>query len=255
MIASVWQLAPEFRITQELMSLYEETSLDSLGIPIKRLVTFGHPLYTLATAQNNDKSNTDSFFPKIGVEWSSDEIEDDLGRNHVHEPFTIHTRKRLEYYLNRDIEAKDENYNHPNIKKALEGNYKSYQSFTTHVVSEVLISGWGGSGSQGRRIAQTLYMATLDVLPFLAHTLHKKFKATLDFGDSKPSPNVESPDIANGLWGFEILVYVRQIKRTYRFLEEGLISKADVSLIGSPGKPGVIFKPFVGNYEPNPNKL
>lgn len=255
MIVSVWQLAPEFRIIRELQALLAETSLTDLGIPIDRIVTYGHPLYSLATAQNKEQNNPSSFFPKIGVEWSNDDIGDDLGRNHIHEAFSTHTRKRLEYYLNRDDDSKDENYSYPNIKKALEDNYKSYHSFTTHVVSEVLISGWGGSGDQGRRIAQTMYMATMDILPFMAHALHKKFHATLDFGDSKPSPNIESPDFANGVWGFEILLSVRQIKRTYRFSKDPLISKADVSLIGSRSNPGVIFKPLSGNYEPDPNKL
>lgn len=250
MIVSMWQLDPEFRIVQLLQKYLDESAIAET-IPIRDSVTFGHPLYTLASRQGDERPSLDSYFPKIGAEWSSDTIEDDLGRNHDIRAFDSVLRNKISTYLNRDNEedVKYEHYSHALLRRALEGSYKQVQSFTTHVVSEVLVSGWGGQGERGRKLSQDLYKCTMDVLPYIAHDIHAKYRATLEFTEDRPSPNVESPQFGRGVWGFEILMQIRQIKRTYRFTEQPLISKAKVNLHGTYGE-GINFKPFVGDYSP-----
>ncbi|WCL51518.1 hypothetical protein [Leptospira sp. GIMC2001] len=259
MIISMWQIDPEFRVIEELQSHLEETALSDRKINVKNIVEYGHPLYTLASKGDDSKVNHDSFFPRIGVEWSSDDIEDDLGKNHAQRAMDSRTIAQIKHYMNRDDVKLDgkrgdgdyEHYSYPRFAKVLDGDFKSYQSFTTHVVSEVLISGWGGSGSVGRKRAQTMYKATIDILPFIAFKLSRKFRVNVEYGNSKPSPNVESPTIGNGVWGFEVLLSIRQIKRCYKFSKEPLISKADVALMDSAST-GIIFQPLkVENFSPN----
>lgn len=250
MILSMWQLDPEFRIIQELKELFLETGLGDRGIPCEKIVHPGHPLYSIASVPSGEGAkDTDSFFPKVGVEWSDDEPSDDLGGNYRIFPFDSQIKNKIIAYKAR----KDSEYEHFGFKqfdKILNStNFGIVESYTSHIISNVTISGWGGSGNNGRKIAQELYKATMSVLPFLKHNIQKKYKASVGL-EGKPAVNVEAPQVGRGAWGFEVMLSVRQLKREFRFTAGSLISKADVYFDGVGTLPG---KDKLGKSQGNMN--
>lgn len=237
MILSLWQLDPEFRIIEELSQLLPETGLKERGIQTQKIVTPGHPLYSIASVPQGDSSkDKDSFFPKIGVEWSEDEPEEDLSGNYRIFPFDSQIKNKIIAYRNR----KNAEYEHFGFKQfdaiLNSTTFETVESYTSHVVSKIMISGWGGSGSEGRKTAQELYKGMISVLPFLRNNIQRKYKASVAL-DGRPSVNIEAPNVGRGVWGFEVLLAVRQLKRDYRFYGKedgiGLISKADVYYHGT----------------------
>lgn len=233
MILTLWQFDPEFRIIEELSKLLPQTGLKYRGIPSEKILAPGHPLYSIASVSQNDSMrDKDSFFPKIGVEWAEDEPSEDLSGNYRIFPFDNQIKNKIKSYKQR----KDSEYENLGFKQfdlILNSTaYRSVESYTSHVTSRIMLSGWGGSGSEGRKTAQELYKAILSCLPFLKNTIQKKYKASIVL-DGKPALNIEAPTIGRGVWGFEMFFLVRQFKRDYCFTESELVSKADVYFHGT----------------------
>lgn len=235
----MWQCDPEFRIIDALNQFIPMTGLEERKIKTKNLVTYGHPLYTFAHS-NDSKTDpgevsieSDNFFPKIGVEWESDEQADDIGGNTNYFGFDSRIKSKIQYYMERENkrDSEYENISYNIFKKALESKeFKQVESFTGHILSNVMISGWAGpSGTSGRKTAQELYKAVDAVFPYIKTDLHRRFKVTVGMVGT-PQLNIEAPQIGRGAFGFEIKLQVRQIRRLFKLSEELLIRKADVSL-------------------------
>lgn len=225
---------PEYRILQELKELFPETFLTHRKIPVHEIVHVGHPLYSVAnTPIGEASSDKDSFFPKVGVEWSDDEPNDDIGGNYRIFPYDTPIKNKIISYKNRN-DSRYENSSFEQFDAVLTSTkYQTVESYTGHVVSNLMVSGWGGSGAEGRKTAQELYKATMSLLPFLKNNIQKKYKVSISL-EGKPSVNIEAPNVGRGVWGFEFMLSVRQIKREFRFLEGtgGLVKEADVYFHG-----------------------
>ncbi|PJZ51568.1 hypothetical protein CH380_19155 [Leptospira adleri] len=258
MILCLYQCDPEQRVIEELAKLLEESGLEDRSITSKEIVTFGHPLYTYASA---GEIANDSFFPKIGVEFQNDDISSDLGMNLQYSDFNEQIKRKLRFYRDRH-ESEFENPDFAQFDKVLNENFKTVEYYTSRVESNVLITGWGGGGVAGRRTSNDLYRIVTALLPFLFTRIYKNYRVTARI-DGRLQANIEAPEIMRGCWGFEFSIVISQLVRVYKFSKEPFISKADVYFDGkdsdgSTYQAGIKFQALHGkikNYSPDPKKI
>jgi hypothetical protein len=202
--------------------------LDKRQMPNKDLVIQGHPLFASAMQE----SKNDTFFPRIGVEWDSDEPTDDIGQNYIVQKVDDRIRKKIAGYVKRGHYEQVSHFSYDDILKSKDEYIETYKR---HVVSRIVITGWA-LGHPGKKTSQFLYMGVDAVLPFVFAELAKNFGVT-GMIDGNPTPNIINTQVAEVAHGFEIAVKIRQIKITYRLSDNPnpwlKVNRADVHLAGS----------------------
>lgn len=238
-ITIFYQCDPEYRITQELNNYISETRLENRNINTKDLFVQGHPLFTLGSNENP----SDTYFPKIGVEWDTDEPEDDLGWNYHVREFTPRIKEKIAHYISR---GRYEQVSHHTFDDILSIDEKYIETHTRRVVSEVLITGWSSGGATSKKENQFLYMATDAILPYVQMAMQSKYGVAF-LPNGKPQLNIVSNQSSDVRHGFEIPMKVVQLKIVYRMVDSttnltpdyyrwGKVKDADIYLEKSRSK-------------------
>lgn len=213
MILSLWQCPdPQFAVSKTLQELISETGLESRSITTQNLVVEGHPFYTVGA-----KDKTDSLFPKIGVEWESDESVDDLGLNQQILLIQGPIKNKIEKAFLRE----SKNYEFLDSERFNEFLHKGNgyaETYTRHVESNILITGWA-TGNAAQKTHLFLYQAVDAVVPYLMRQLSVDYGTSLILPQDSVTLNISNNQFSDFAFGFEIKLKLRQVRDTYRILD------------------------------------
>ncbi len=222
MIISLYQADPQFRTAQVAGELLGDTALTARNLDASPgLVIEGHPLFEYGVRGGGD----DAYFPKIGVQWQSDEEEKpDLNFNTRRVKVSGAVRAKLEYYLTRDrvrmfplhqdSDFEYEQLSAPFLAEMLDHSGYCWYS-ARHVTSMVVVSGWA-TGNAGPKGAKFLYEAMDGILPFLFQELRGRYRVGLKIVGS-PALNLVS-DQFGPAYGFELMLGLTQLKQSFRLI-------------------------------------
>lgn len=212
MILTLWQCPdPQFKIASILQELILETGLESRSIDPKELVTEGHPFFVPGA-----RERTDSLFPRIGVEWESDEPTDDLGMNQSTLLITGPLKDRITAAFKA---SKYEHLDYDRFNEFLQTKVKYADTYSRHVESSILLTGWA-VGNAAEKTHLFLYQALDTCIPYLFKRLNKEFGVSLSVPENGVTLNILNNQFGDIAFGFEYKVKLRQLRDSYRLLSD-----------------------------------
>lgn len=212
MIVSLWQCPdPQFKIASILQELIRETGLESRSISPEGIITEGHPFFAPSA-----RDKTDSVFPKIGVEWELDDPADDLGQNTSELLVNGPLKDRISLALRA---SKYEHLDFDRFSEFLQSGVKYADTSSKHIESTVTLSGWA-TGNAAEKTHIFLYQALDACIPYLFKQLARETGASLTVPRENVVLNIRNNQIADNAFGFEYKVNLRQVRETYRLLND-----------------------------------
>jgi len=206
---------------------YLKDNINLTGLQDRQIdcpVIQGHPLFQ----EGISEAGFDSMFPKVGVEWVRDHRTEFLGMSEGHFKNNEDFRNKLNH-----VSQQFEKYRMPpqrifdEFMKA-----KNFQKFSWKVNSEIVICGFD-AGNIGRKNAHWIYEVIDGLLPLLANDLPHIYQGVAVTLSEDAEPSLSSTDFARPVFGFEVKLFISQIKTVFRTKPDflfGKIKKIDVHL-------------------------
>lgn len=228
-----YQVPPEDATIQILNHLLVDSGFqnDNQKIGVSIPVIAGHPLFS----EGISEGGADREFPKIGVEWSTDERTDFIGQGYERfRPGTDFKNKIQSYkqYLQDSRRVSPDSL----IDELTEA--KLVEKFHHLVDSHVVIAGFA-SGGTGRKTSRWMYEAVDACIAPLLVDMQKLYPGISIKTSNHHEVNLVTDDYGSRLWGFEIPIVISQYRTTLRSVpdyESPEIKKFDVHLIHSRTK-------------------
>ena len=196
---------------EHVVKIWLEHNLRETGLRARRLdvpVVHGHPLF----AEGISEEGFDRNLPKIGVEWTSDKREDNIGHNFRRFKPSDQFRAMLNNYaasLPADQRAATE------MASNSLGQAKIVETWTHMVQSEVIIAGFT-TGGTGRPSLRFIYETVDCLMAPMAQDIMTAFPGVKVDVSEVHEVNITSEMFGSKVWGFEIPVMIRQPRRIFR---------------------------------------
>jgi len=195
---------------EDSVKKYIEDNLELTGIKERNVdcpVIIGHPLFQ----EGISEQGADGLLPKIGIEWVRDVRTEFIGLSEEHFKNTEEFRNYLD-----ELSQKPDSKRMPSVN-TIDQIYKSkfLQVFKWKVESEVVISGFA-SGNAGRKVSHWLYESVDMLMTLLANDFPYLYQGATAILSDSSEPNISSNDFGLPVFGFEVKVYISQIRQTYR---------------------------------------
>ncbi|MCG6195660.1 hypothetical protein LFX25_20670 [Leptospira sp. FAT2] len=175
----------------------------NLDVPVEH----GHPLFQ----EGISTKGTNTKFPKIGIECSSERHTQFLGLNDLH----FQNSDEFLKYLEKISQLPE---SQRLASKAFLDKFsrnKFFQQLQFNVESDVIVTGFA-TGNAGRNTNKFLYDASLAVTLLLANDLPILYPGLTVFLPEDTEPNLSTTDFSEPFWGFEIKVRLVQTKSIFR---------------------------------------
>ena len=211
MIINIWQCPdPQYKIAKYLREYIKLTNLYARNIEVNNLIIEGHPFFTLGA---NDK--IDTLFPKVGVEWESDETIEDFNLNHSIIYFDERLKQRVAKIL-YDESIDYEYLDATKLNEFLDSEVKWVDTYKKHIENNIIISGWA-VGNAAQKTHLFLYQAIESCLPYVFFDICKNNGLTY-INTEQTALNIYNNQFSENAYGFEIKIKLRQIRETLMLL-------------------------------------
>lgn len=219
-----YQIPPEDAVIEVLKTLLQECGFQDRKMDIP--VIAGHPLFS----EGISEQGADREFPKIGVEWTTDERTDFVGMGYARFKPSADFKAQLQGYKTY---LQDNRRMSPDSVIDSLTESKLVERFHHLVDSNVIIAGFASGGS-GRRQSRWLYEAVDACLAPLLMDLQELYPGVSLKTTNHHEINLVTDDYGTRLWGFEIPIIISQYRTTLRTVPNYAdIAGFDIHLVNS----------------------
>lgn len=245
-IVVLYKADPEYRLKRTLQDLIGETYMSDRSVPTDDLFIEGHPIFSYLARgyDSNGQGSSDTFFPKVGVDWMRDDDEWDIGAGNISR-IPINDALREQLISARDAgsvivggphdgspSARVEMATHPVIDKIL-GSSGFVEKYHAHATSRVQLNGWS-VGEAGRTEHKWIYQVVKGMIPFAGQIMAGLgLRTRPDFSGSQIGM-FNDQIIGVPAFGFSFDVLIGQTVEVMRFTgDSGFPANADIYPEGS----------------------